>query len=184
MTLFKKDNRGITYQMVMWIPRIFYLITVLAVSFGFIFLFTAIEVDVGDVESHIIMHGMHFSPQGISKFDHETGRVYVGVVDEEKLDGSTLENSFIGRKSALAMKVVKKPLKDPDDANSKTAFIHQKTYTDWSGLAKLVYERGQPGAEPIKGSGRWIAHKEIRYAYSEKTGTVSNISTVVIKPHG
>ena len=180
MMIATMDKRGITYQMVMWIPRIFYLITVLAVCFGFIFLFTTVEVHVGDIESHIIMHGMHFSPQGISKFDSETGRVYTGVVDEDKFTESNLENSVSGREDAFAMKVVKAALKDP--TTNDAIILHKETYEDKAAIAEYVFRRQQSGKVPT-GSGRWFAHKEIRYAYSENSDRPSTLLTVVIKPY-
>ena len=60
----KTDKKGITYQMVLWIPKMIYLIIVLVVSFGLIYAFISNEVDVSDVEAHVLMHSFHYSPEG------------------------------------------------------------------------------------------------------------------------
>ena len=107
--------------MVLWIPKVIYIIIVLVVAFGLIYAFTSNEVDVDDVEAHVIMHSLHYSPEGISKVDDDTGRVYTGIVDHSRFKVQNIKNTLYATgndqnsddasdadEDALAMEVVKR----------------------------------------------------------------------------
>lgn len=164
--------------MIMWIPRFIYLIMVLIVSFGLIFAFTATKVNVGDIESHILMHRLHFSPYSISKVDENIGRVYTGVVDETKFNGDTLEDLLNASTNSFAMRLTKRDLEvDSDETN---IFLHETTYSNWQPIASLVDQN-----QLTKGSGLKFPYKEARYVYSENpsSGNPSILEIVVIMPN-
>lgn len=166
------NKRGISYQMILWIPRMVFLIIVFVVTFGLIFAFTTTTVSVSDAESHVLLHRLHFSPEGISKTDADTGRVYAGVVDASRISADRLETAIDIKKDAVAIRLVKS---NTDDSAEVVAYLHEDTYRNWQPIAIAVDE-----GSIKKGAGRKFPYKESRYVYAE---TPAKLETVVIMPN-
>jgi hypothetical protein len=166
------NKQGISSNMVMWIPRLVYLILVFVVSFGLIFSYTTTKVGVGDVESHILLHRLQLSPDGISKVDDATGRVYTGVVDPAKLSSENLQTVLGIGENSVAMRIESYPFATGENT---TAYLHENTYENWQPIAVIVGEN-----RPVKGSGLKFPYRETRYVYA---GSPSRLETVVIMPN-
>ena len=185
----KTDKKGITYQMVLWIPKLIYLIIVLVVSFGLIYLFTSNEVDVGDVEAHVIMHSHHYSPEGISKFDDDTKRVYSGIVDRSRFTRANLESALNSDENSLAMKLVGRKWEnlgeDSDDSGEDSdirdyeIFLNYDTYRKWIPLADLINSDAKVEVPQI------FSSKEVRYINYEGSDSRDRavLETTVIMPN-
>ena len=171
----KTDKKGITYQMVLWIPKLIYLIIVLVVSFGLIYLFTSNEVDVGDVEAHVIMHSLHYSPEGISKFDDDTKRVYSGIVDKSRT-GNLDNDALNSDERTLAIKLVKRNL---DDSEEDENILNDKTYDKWIPLVNLGDSNPEVEVPQI------FSSKQIRYINYDDSDSRDRavLKTTVIMPN-
>ncbi len=170
-----KRGATISYEVLMWIPRFVYLVIVIIATSGLILGFIVNKVNVGEVESHILMHRLQFSREGITAYDSYTGRVYPGLVDKSKMTGEITTEKLAdllgaGEKEMAARFV----LSDFSDNELAKAYLNEKTYMDWQPIAVVV---GQ-GAD-ISGTGRKFPHPETRYVYSDKP---ARLETVVITP--
>ena len=167
-----KKGQTISFEMLMWIPRIVFLVLVILSTSGIIFAFIVTNVNVGDIESHILMHRLQYSPEGIVSYDLETGRVYPGVVDPGKLGSYDLQLSLDAGPRDLAARFVMSSLQS--DEELALNYVNRETYFDWDVLAIA-------SADPsVTGTGRKFAHPEVRYVYS---GQPSKLETVVITPN-
>ncbi len=167
-----KKGQTISYEMLMWIPRFVYLVIVILATSGLILGFVVTKVDVSEVESHILLHRLQFSPQGITHYDTETGRVYPGIVEKSKLTDNYLASVLGAKDDEMAARLV---LSDFSDNKLAEAYLNKKTYANWQPIAAVV---GQ--SKDISGTGKKVPHPESRYVYSE---TPALLETVVITPN-
>ncbi len=167
------NRKGQGYEMLIWIPRIIYLIIVIMATSGLILAFIVTNVNVGDIESHVLMHRLQFSQEGITAYDSYTGRVYPGLVDTGRLNANNLQSALGAGGNELAMRFV---MSDFSDKELARAYLNRETYENWQPIAIVVGDDSE-----ISGSGRKFPHSESRYAYS---GTPARLETVVITPDG
>ena len=167
-----KQGQTISFEMLMWIPRLIYLIIVIIATMGLIFAFIVTNVNVGDVESHILMQRLQFSPEGIVKYDPVTQRVYPGVVDDGKITPNNLKSALDGGEKELAARFV---LIDLPETELEPVYLHKETYEDWQPIAIVVGQN-----DKISGTGRKFPYAEVRYVYSDSP---SKLETVVILPN-
>lgn len=174
-----KRGATISYEMLMWIPRFVYLVIVILAASGLILGFVVNRVDVGAIESHILMHRLQYSREGIAAYDSYTGRVYPGIVDKSRLtnekDEEKLAAALGAGENEMAFRFV---LSDPSGENGVTAYLNEKTYMDWQPIA-IVAGTDCENSE-ISGTGRKCPHPETRYVYSDKP---ARLETVVITPN-
>ncbi|MBS3132706.1 hypothetical protein J4470_01075 [Candidatus Woesearchaeota archaeon] len=168
-----KKGATLSFEMLMWIPRLVFLIIVIMATQGIILAYIATNVNVGSIESHVLMQRLQFSPEGIVNHDSITGRVYTGVVDLEKLNSHNLEASLEAEKSELAARFVLISLQAENEL--ARSYINRETYEDWQPIAIFV------GSSDVAGTGRKFPHPETRYMYSVEP---SKLETVVITPNG
>ncbi len=168
------NKRALSYEIVMWIPRLVYLIIVIIASFGLIFAYTSTTLNVGDVESHILMHRLQFTQNGIVKQDVLTGRVYPGIVDNALLTDEKLSKLYSSDSQSVAIRFVSTDLREKN--SEVAAYVNQESYENWQPIAILV------GEESIeKGTGRKFPYRESRYVYTTEP---SRLATTVILPDG
>lgn len=165
-----RKAQTISFEMLMWIPRLVYLVIVIIATSGIILAFIVTNVSVGDVESHILLHRLQFSPEGIVKYDSETRRVYPGIVDVSRLSSNRLESALNAGKKEVAARFKLVGLQD--ESELATAYLHEGTYKDWQPIAVVV-----AADKDIRGSGRKLPHSEERYVYYSRP---SRLETVVI----
>lgn len=165
--------------MLMWIPRFVYLVIVIIATSGLILGFIVNKVDVGAIESHILMHRLQYSREGITAYDSYTGRVYPGLVDKSKMtDEKTTEklaNLLGAGEKEMAARFV---LSDFSDNELAKAYLNEKTYMDWQPIAIVAGTDCESGE--ISGTGRKCPHPETRYVYGDKP---ARLETVVITPN-
>lgn len=166
--------------MVIWIPRIVYLVIVIMSTLGIIFAFTVTNINIGDAESHILLHRLHFSSDGISKVDDETGRVYTGIVEPDKLSNINIKSALqISENSMTAKFVTSNLLNERKPVDEQTlpveTFLHEERYKQWQPLAELINNE-----QVEKGTGSKFPHAEVRYVF---TGEPTLLETVVITPN-
>ncbi len=168
------NRKGLGYETLVWIPRLVYLVIVIMAASGLILAFIVTNVNVGDIESHILLNGLQFSQEGIAAYDSYTGRVYPGLVDRGRLTDDALGSALDAGEGELAARFV---LSDLSSGNEiARAYANGETYANWQPIAMVVGEDGE-----ISGSGRKFPHPESRYVYSE---TPARLETVVITSDG
>ena len=91
---------------IMWlVPNAIFLIIVLLANTGVILSFTATNVDVKETEAIISTERLHYSPNGISTTDTETGRVYTGVIETENFKNERIENTIAYKEGMAAARI-------------------------------------------------------------------------------
>ena len=176
--LFTVNKKGfaISYKMIMWIPRFFFTVIVIALTFYIISAFIITKTNVSGPESSILMDVAHYSPGGFSAFDVTTGRVYPGIVDNSRFTTAQLQQLFQQDKPAIVGR-----------------FTEKQTIVDYfiSPQDEVIrYADGTPdGArylrwEPIalvnaKGEGSFTPYPEVRYV-AIKDGSGAVMETVFI----
>lgn len=170
-----RKGQTISYEMMQWIPRLVYLVIVMLATSGLILGYVVTKVDIGEVESHILLHRLQFSPEGVARYDSYTGRVYPGLVDAGSLRSSNLESSLGARKNEMAARLV---LSDFSDSELARAYLNREAYENWQPIAIVVGEDCEN--REISGTGRKCPHPESRYVYS---GVPSRLESVVITPN-
>ncbi len=174
-----RKGQTISYEMLMWIPRFVYLVIVILATSGLILGFIVTKVDVSDVESHILLHRLQFSHEGIARYDSYTGRVYPGLVDVGRLTSGNLKSSLGAKVDEMAARFV---LSDFSDNELAKAYLNEEAYANWQPIAIVV-----GGDSEISGTGRKFPHPEARYVYAatpegaERKRAV--LETVVITPN-
>ncbi|MBI2664773.1 hypothetical protein HYX10_05545 [Candidatus Woesearchaeota archaeon] len=173
-----KKAQTVSFEMLMWIPRIVYLILIIIATTGIIYAYIATNVSVGAVESHILLHRLQHSPEGIAEFDAETKRVYPGFVDAAKLSESNLKAALNAENREFAARFV---ISDLNDENKEVVYFDRQAYGVWAPVAAFVGIQQAQNAE-TSGSGRKFAHSEARYTYISDSMQLSKLETVVITP--
>jgi len=168
-------KKGQAYEMLIWIPRLIYLVIVIITISGIISAYIVTTVNVRDAESHILMHRLQFAPEGISYYDEEIGRVYTGILDDTKLADTYLESILDVPELQIAARFKKLDLVDETE---KSAYINQITYDRWAPLAVVASI-----SREATGSGLKIPYPESRYIYSTESGP-AKLETVVITVNG
>ena len=164
-----KKAQTLSDELLPWIPRIVFLIIVYATTTGVISAYVLTNVNIGGIESHILMHRLQFSPDGITEYDTDTKRVYPGIIDTGKLNN--LEAALTANDGVLAAKL--KVISLPEDSE-QIYYLHKETYEDWQPIAIVVGTNDE-----ISGTGRKFPYEEIRYVYLDGP---AKLETVVILP--
>ncbi len=170
-----RKGQTISYEMMMWIPRLVYLVIVIIATSGLILGYVVTKVDVSEVESQILLHRLQFSQEGITLHDSYTGRVYPGLVDAGMLTDENLAAALDAKKNELAARFVLSGFLDKELA---MAYLNKDAYENWQPIA-LVVDKNCENRE-ISGTGRKCPHPESRYVYS---GEPARLDAVVITPY-
>jgi hypothetical protein len=89
-----RGKKGQVEEMVEQIP---YIILTILVIFGIYALLnyaTNPQIKVANVQANVFVYRTLYSPYSISQFDNNTGRVYPGIVVDEKFTSETLDESM------------------------------------------------------------------------------------------
>ncbi|MBW2966386.1 hypothetical protein KY342_04755 [Candidatus Woesearchaeota archaeon] len=76
----------ISFNMMMWIPRIIFMVIVVTSIIILISVHYRIELDVSGAESELFVQRLLYSPHGICFYDALSNRMYPGIVDLNNLD--------------------------------------------------------------------------------------------------
>ena len=139
----------ITFEMLMWIPRIIFLVFVMFAVIILIRSFIVEKVDVAELEANIFANRLLYSPNSISFTDHDTGRVYPGIIDSNKFKAGIAEqqlaksiyygnsNRVVGAKIAL---------KNMDNSEENVVFYNKEFYDEKKILVDSRLTEGPGGA--------------------------------------
>lgn len=153
------NKKGISYEAVMKIPDMIFLIVAFMVVLLLIGLHIKTNVESFLIETDIVTIRMLYDQ--IAYFDHDTGRSYPGIIDLKKLDTAYLERNY---------------LQPPDYMPVKITFAGREAYL-YEGNYKDNY-----AARFVRGTGRVNLAKNQLYALAYdngglKTGTAEVIAS-------
>ena len=168
-----KKGFTISYKMIMWIPRFFFTVIVIALTFYIISAFIITNTNVSGPESSILMNVAHYSPDGFSAFDATTGRVYPGIVDNSRFTTAQLGQLFKQDKPAIVGRFTEKQAIVDYFISPKpdvmAAYTDETRYLRWEPIALVN----------AKGEGSFAPYPEIRYV-AIKDGNGGVLETVFI----
>lgn len=111
-------------NMMLWIPRIFFMVIVISSVLFIVLLFTKVEVSTWQTESEIFAQRTLLSPHGISYYDSLSNRVYPGIIDTGNFE--VFSNSIQTKR--LAAKI---ELFDQNNKLINKTYINENTYKNW-----------------------------------------------------
>ena len=149
-----KKKGVMTFDMIMYIPRLFFIMIVGSLIAYLIWSFITLNTDVKYQEAHVLANTVLYSSNGISYKDIYTSRTYPGVIDPLKFqDNSALEIMFNHLDEDLqpdndfvAIKVVLSDFEEPPAWDNKTIYLNEWNYKRWESISKINAE-GAGGAK-------------------------------------
>ena len=167
-----KKGFAVSYKMIMWIPRFFFTVIIIALTFYIISAFIITKTNVSEPESSILMDAAHYSPDGFSAFDKDIVRVYPGIVNNSRFTNAQLEQLFRQDKPAIVGRFTEKQTIIDYFISPKPdvqAFTDKTRYLRWEPIALVN----------AKGEGSFAPYPEIRYV-AIKDGNGGVMETVFI----
>ena len=162
------DKRGLqSFNYLLWIVRIVYLIIVLTSIVLLVRIYSITIVNSETIESNLFVQRLLYAPHGISYYDEELQRVYPGIVDASKIDGTYLtniifykeENKYISAKISLyAAEEFSKTISKQSELETKLRLLEplvEATYNE------VWYNRWLPRAQS-GASGKGGAQKFVK----------------------
>jgi len=140
----------ISFEMLMWIPRIIFLVIVLFAIIILIRSFVLEKIDVTELESEIFANRLPCSPNSISFVDEISGRVYPGIIDLNKfktneIEDNLLKSIYYGNSNRnVGAKIT---LKNPGKGEENQIFYNKVFYEEKKILVDSALTEGPGGAK-------------------------------------
>ena len=145
-----KNKKAITtFEMVIWMPRIVFIVIIMFAVMVLIRSFVTTTVDVSELQANVFAYRVIYSPNSISYYDKDMQRAYPGVIDFDKFKSQEaekfLENSInYGQKNKeIAARLL---LKDLSDNNDISVFYNEDFFKEQEKLAYSGFTEGPGGA--------------------------------------
>ena len=138
-----------TFEILMWIPRILFLVVVMFVVMVLIRSYVTTTIDISELEANTFAYRILYSPNSISYFDSNIKRVYPGVIESDKFllqsKEKFLEKSvYYGTNNKeIAAKFL---LKDLTENSEIAAFYNEDFFNEQKKLADSGFTNGPGGA--------------------------------------
>jgi hypothetical protein len=105
-----KMKKGlISFNMLMWIPRIIFMVIVVLSIILLIASYFRLELVISKAESELFVQRLLYSPHGISFYDPYSNRVYPGIIDLDNLELIN-QSIFYGEQKHIGAKLIVKDL--------------------------------------------------------------------------
>ncbi|MBS3101013.1 hypothetical protein J4204_02685 [Candidatus Woesearchaeota archaeon] len=147
-----KNKRAITtFEILMWVPRILFLVVVMFTVMILIRSYVATTIDTSELEANIFISRILYSPNSISYFDSDIGRTYQGVIDINKFKSQTadkfLERSvyYGDNNKEIGAKFLLRDLSSNEN-NEVTIYYNEDFFREQKKLADSGFTRGPGGA--------------------------------------
>ena len=141
------DKRGVSnFEMLMWIPRIIFIIFIM---FAIIFLvrtYVATVIDTSAIKANLFSNRIIYSANGISYYDESINRVYPGIIDSKKFSSADFLDKavYYGEKNReIGAKIV---LKDLDEGKESVLFYNQLFFKEQKKLVDSGLTEGPGGS--------------------------------------
>ena len=89
-----KKAQGMTFNMIAMIPRIVFMVVVLVSVVILVNIMIGTKIETNDIEADILSNRLIYGLNGISYFDHITGRVITGRIDFSSFEPDFLDKSL------------------------------------------------------------------------------------------
>ena len=153
----------ISFNMLMFIPRIIFLVAVIFSILLLVRTYIVISVDTFDAESELIYHRFLYSVNGISYYDKDINRLHPGIIDPERFNSTILNKSIdFGEETHIGAMLVLKEIIGDETKIKKTVYYNEALYYEKIKLARAGLTKGPGGARAIK--------KENPVLYMDKDG--------------
>jgi len=146
-----KNKKGTTtFEILMWIPRLMFLVVIMFAVMVLIRSYVTTTIDVSELQANVFINRILYSPTSISYFDAEIGRLYPGIIDFGKfqlhINDKFLEktiyygekNEEIGAKFALM---------DLNEGIELTAFYNEDFFKEQKKFVDLGWTDGPGGVK-------------------------------------
>lgn len=139
-----------TFEMLIWIPRILFIIVIMFAIMALVRSYVTITLDTSEVEANIFANRIVYSKNGISYFDSELDRVYPGIIDVEKFNSQQTEKFlektiYYGEKNMeISAKLV---LKDINKNREFSAFYNENFFKEQKKMVDAGFTQGPGGAK-------------------------------------
>ncbi len=90
----KNKKSTTTFEVIMWIPRILFLVVLMFAIMLLIRSFVNTTIDSSELQANIFANRILYSPNAVSYFDPDTQRVYPGIVDADKINAAINDKSL------------------------------------------------------------------------------------------
>lgn len=131
----------ISFNLLMWIPRIIFMVIVIFSIMLLVGSYFKVEIIVSEAESELFIQRLLHSPHGISYFDPLSNRVYPGIINLDNLD--LLNKSiFYGEQKQIGAKLTIEDL----DENLLAEHIYNNI------VYRRIAQEGKGGADVMRKS--------------------------------
>jgi len=131
----------LSFNMLMWIPRIIFMVIVVFSILLLIGSYFKIEIVISEAESELFAQRLLYSPHGISYYDPLSNRVYPGVIDLNNL-GLLNKSVFYGEQKQIGAKL------NITDLNGK--LLAENIYNDV--VYRRIAQEGKGGVDVLRKS--------------------------------
>ena len=146
-----KNKKAITtFEMLMWIPRIFFLVVLMFAVITLIRSFITTTVDVSELQANIFAKRILYSPNAISYFDSDLRRTYPGIIDFNKFKSQSIDK-FLEKSVYYGIKNreigANLLLKDLSENSDISVFYNEDFFKEQKKLADSGFTEGPGGAK-------------------------------------
>lgn len=145
-----KNKKGTTtFEILMWIPRLMFLVVVMFTVMYLIRTYVTTTIDISELQANVFVNRVLYSPTSISYFDSDIGRLYPGIIEFDKFESQITEKSleksiYYGEDNKEAG--AKFILKDLNENKELTAFYNEDFFKEQKKLVDAGYTKGPGGA--------------------------------------
>lgn len=131
----KLNKKGVSFKILNYaILRILFIALLFYITYLFAYSQIKVNIDIDDTKSLIFVKRLIYSPNSISYTDPVTERIYPGIIDIERFNPATLENTFNFTKNNIAAKI---ELTNLENNEKKEIYLNKEWYDRWEPLTKF-----------------------------------------------
>ena len=135
--MFSKKRGAISEHLILWIPKVIYLIIAFLSVIFLLRLLIVNNIDASEAEARILTNRIFYSPNAISYSDVDTGRAYPGIVDFEKYgklqnsDVNEMDTKTIAYGQGNQLIAAKLTLQNLETNEQDIVFYNKENYEFW-----------------------------------------------------
>jgi len=145
-----KTKKAITtFEILMWIPRILFLVVVMFVVMLLIRSHVTTTIDISEIKANTLAYRLLYTQKGVSYYDSTIGRTYPGVIEIDKFKSQNIEkflekSAYYGDKNReIGAKFL---LKDLSENNEIIVFYNEDFFKEQKKLVDSGFTEGPGGA--------------------------------------
>lgn len=145
-----KNKKAITtFEVLMWIPRIIFLVVIMFAIMILIRSYVTTTIDTSELEANVFINRILYSPTGISYFGSDINRTYPGIIEFDKFKSQVTEKFL--EKSVYYGKINRKIgaeflLEDLSENTKTVVFYNEDFFKEQKKLVDAGLTEGPGGA--------------------------------------